>query len=221
MIQLSNKLKKADLNLLEKGNNSRYWSNKNLHRNTYRHNKSKFQKIVREYGQYQFHKIKDLMVTEKDMLLKTWCNLPDLQTKVKSENLVQYYPLNSVSNRTIEDNKIKSCEVTNYPKIISNRKGRFLTASDIKYYYQYDTNIYTDLVERFNTRTYKNIDYTKESLEKRFEEIAHRIRAVDFNKRNNDRNNTRRAIDKLNSTPSLFDNMALISDHKKHIAGIY
>ncbi|MCW3786838.1 hypothetical protein [Plebeiibacterium sediminum] len=206
-------LKKADITLLEKGNNPRYWSLSDLNRSTLNRNKKRFQNLVNEYGKNGFQNIAKSLVSEKYSVLKI-CNVrTDFSNHAENQNLQRSDSLNSVS--------IPKCEVTNYPKVISNKRGRFLSSLDVEFYYKYDTNIYNDLVERFNTRTYKNIDYTKESLEKRFEEITHRIRAVDFNKRNNDRNNTRRAIDKLNSTPSLFNNMALISDHKKQIAGIY
>lgn len=95
-------------------------------------------------------------------------------------------------NPTINGYLVTTCIVTGL-EIKHPAKGKkYLTVSDIKFYYKNEPEIYREKLESLLTRKWKNRNQD-ELLEKWFAEIAHKIRCKLSNTRRNPVNNTRRS----------------------------
>ena len=102
----------------------------------------------------------------------------------------------------------RKCDVTNLDISMQKEGSRFLNVAGIRHIYRNNPDLYKKLL------SYIPVKHRNEELTIQIYKIAHTIRDLYFNKRNY----TRRAINKLCSQPSLFNNLALISEEKKAIA---
>jgi len=108
--------------------------------------------------------------------------------------------------------KIKRCPVIGLDISMQPKRTKFLSITGIKWYYRYEREIYYQFL---------SVRLSPESLNKdmktQFRQIAHSIRNVE----SNPRNNTRRAINKLlGDKSSLFNNLNLIDKNKLQEAGL-
>lgn len=106
------------------------------------------------------------------------------------------------------NNNKRTCPVTGLDISMQKAASRFLSTIGIKYYLDKHPEIFKKLQDRL-TDTWAN-----NPLEKRIFEIAHSIRNAHHSKRIH----TKKAIKRLCSTPSLFNNYDLISQQKKNVA---
>jgi len=127
----------------------------------------------------------------------------------------RFYILNNRSKRNI-------CPITN--EDISGQKpgSKFLSVSKTKTIIENEPERFAELKSEYLSKGYKGRNYANLPVEVQIVELSHHIRSKDYNKRNNPRNNTKRAIFRVMNEPTLclFDNFSLISDEKKRIAGL-
>ena len=117
--------------------------------------------------------------------------------------------LSSASSEVMSE---KICPVTGLDISMQPRNSKFLSSSGVKWYYENDRKIFDKALAPKLTESFKSKD-----INMQFREIAHSIRNVD----SNPRNNTKRAIQKLlNEKDSLFNNMQLIDKTKLQEAGM-
>lgn len=115
-------------------------------------------------------------------------------------------------NSKVINQKIKRCPVTGLDISMQAKYTKFLTASGVEWYYMHEREIYYQFL---------SIHLSPESLNKdmksQYKQIAHNIRNVESNKRNN----AKRAIQKLlDDKSSLFNNLQLIDKNKLKDAGL-
>lgn len=123
---------------------------------------------------------------------------------VKSDPLLYgQYPSKRISYQDI-----KRCSVTGIDIWMQKDESRFLSITGIRYLYKNNRELYNKLLSEIPLK------YHTTSREGQEYKIAHHIRDKFFNPRNS----IRRAIKKLFSEPSLFDNRLLISEGKYKIA---
>lgn len=101
-----------------------------------------------------------------------------------------------------------SCIVTGIDISMQKKGSRFLSIEGIRFLYKNDRQAYNELLSQLPSK-WHNV-----SIDVQIYKIAHHIRDQYFNPRNS----IRRAIKKLYSEPSLFDNRKLISKEKLKIA---
>lgn len=111
-----------------------------------------------------------------------------------------------------QKHKIKRCPVTGLDISMQAKFTKFLTASGVEWYYMNEREIYYQFL---------SVRLSPESLNKdmktQYKQIAHSIRNVESNKRNN----TKRAIQKLlDDKNCLFNNLQLIDKNKLKQAGL-
>jgi len=110
------------------------------------------------------------------------------------------------------DSSQKVCPVTGLDISMQPRGSKFLSFTGVKWYYEHNYKTYSEILAPRLTDTWK-----KKDINDQFREIAHSIRNMD----SNPRNNTRRAIRKiLNEKNSLFNNFDLIDKRKLKEAGL-
>lgn len=123
--------------------------------------------------------------------------------------------LNDLKHSLIRKGKTpysKTCPVTGLDISMQPNNSKFLSYTGVKWYYEHDQKTFETILAPRLTDSCK----TKDILIQ-FKEIAHSIRNVD----SNPRNNTRRAIRKLlNENDSLFNNLQLIDRNKLKEAGL-
>jgi hypothetical protein len=119
-------------------------------------------------------------------LIEKKCNLlTTLQPTPETKKMQPFNP-------TIKGDSVATCIVTGLEIKHPAPGKKYLTVSDIKFYYEHDGETYTEKLESLLTRKWKNRNQG-EPLEKWFDEIAHKIRCRLSNKRRNPTNNAKKS----------------------------
>ena len=117
------------------------------------------------------------------------------------------YNLSIEKNLVSQKGEGSRCIVTGLDISMQKPVSRFLSIKGVRHIYYTDKGLYVKLLSEIPPR------WQHETLERQFYGIAHHVRDLFFNKRNQ----PRRAIEKLCSQPALFNNWDLISERKKAI----
>lgn len=228
-----NKVSEKDRLLLEKGDNPKFWE-KQTGPHVSRKRKE-FQSLIRKYGT-MFNNISELINYEVKEVVKSYHNSDTEEEGIKKGNnkevvksyhnsdtgkygikledikeVVKSYPLLYGNNSPIRENTSStemSCIVTGIDISMQKKGSRFLSIEGIRFLYKNDRQAYNELLSQLPSK-WHNV-----SIDVQIYKIAHHIRDQYFNPRNS----IRRAIKKLYSEPSLFDNRKLISKEKLKIA---
>jgi hypothetical protein len=236
-------LTKPDQELLRDGYNPKFWQDH--HRKTGSNASKKlrrYQELIREYGNPDFQSIRNLIAEKWDSLLWSSSSIRDI-TDIRNDSALQSvlditdqkcngrsHQIRDITNTQILDqshNENTSCYnlsivkdlvqlpmservclVTGLDISMQKETSRFLSVTGIRYYQDKFPDIFNELQERLTS------NWANEPLEKRITEIAHSVR----NAHHSRRIHTQKAIKRLCSTPALFNNLDLISQHKKNIA---
>lgn len=225
--------------LLRDGYNSKFWQD---HLKKTRSNASKkfrqYQAIVRTYGNPDFYSLGQQISDKWDsLLLDTMEEIRDItdhQNLIESEPVRDFTAISkesfsesshsqsdpesdhnttcynlSISKDLVQSSKsLRVCPVTGLDISMQKGTSRFLSISGIRYYRDNHLEVFNELQNRLTQ------NWTKETPDRRIKEIAHSIR----NEFHSKRIHTQKAIKRLCTTPSLFDNNDLICQQKKNIA---
>lgn len=163
----------------------------------------------------------ELTDCRKQQLVKT---LPELtesdninKQKFDSSKNTDFPLINHLDDRLKKGKfvKVKICPITGLNISMQKESSKFLSIAGISFYYEHEPELFkNELLSRIGKK-WQNFGRTIQ-----FREIAHSIRNECFNPKNDPRNNTKRAILKVTKYPSLFDNMKLIAENKRSIAGL-
>jgi hypothetical protein len=219
----------SDKLILANGSNANYWKQLLPNSKQYpkenkdpeykRHRK----KYYKEYERFENVLNKYNSDSKKQIIKLTGDKLTDLKNHaeiiIEGDKLTdpkQAKGTNSplVYNVNLYQDKIKICPVTKLE--IRNQKecSKFLSIQGIKFYYKNDSKTFQLLEKRLSKK------WQLETIETKIKEIAHSIRNEYFNPKNDPRNNTKNAIFRVLKHPTLFNNIQLIDERKKRIAGL-
>ena len=201
--------------------NPNYWQGLTEHpiKKKFNTEKERYQKIVKEHSANIQNQISKL-------IFQKWENLTGCFNLAKTEN--QEILTDNLKNGKQETGKIvhlitqsfipnneKRCPITGLNISMQVLRSKYLTSKGVEYYYKNEPELFkSKLLPRIGKK-WRNM-----AIEIQFREIAHSFRNKKFDAQNNPRNNTKRAIFKVLKYPSLFDNMKLIDENKRRIAGL-
>ena len=203
------------------GFSTNYWQELTEHRIKKKFNteKDKYQKVIKKYSENIHNKISKLISEKWEKL----SNIPELIILENQEKLT-----NNFKNKKKESGKInhlykgliipineKHCPITGLNISMQKEISKFLCIAGIRFYYEHEPEIYkAKLLPRLGKKWHTS------TLETKYTEIAHSIRNEYFNPKNDPRNNNKNAIFRVLKHPALFNNMQLIDENKKRIAGL-
>jgi hypothetical protein len=184
----------------------------NEYRNKFSTQRKKYFKLLENFPDNLYHKIKQLF-----------------EKKLKSFEM-EYKKSGTISTRLLNNEKNKSGAISSYVKdesalsiicIVTGHEikhpapgKKYLTISDIKFYYEHDGETYTKKLESLLTRKWKNRNQG-EPLETWFDEICHKIRCKLSNERRNPTNNTKRSFKNIESKGLILWPTEELADRKK------
>lgn len=190
-----------------------YWENLlQNHRRAYFNKVKKFRTLVQLHGKNNFAQIRDLISTKWDELLNdSGQNIHEL-TVLKNSLPVSKCARINISNKVLISASSKKandqkCLVTGLDISMQKEKSKFLCISGIRYYFENDEQVYSELKKRLAIR------WKDEPLEIKFREIAHSIRNEFFNPKNN----IKKSIKRINIYPTLFPTNEFIKKEKLYI----
>ena len=227
-----NEIPEKERQIIEKGNNPIYWrDNKSNHADRER---KQFQGLIRKHGS-KFNLLPELIEQEVSELVKSYHYSEETNKETDITELAKSYhysqPEDLTPKETSFDPLAKSytqlsctispthisttgkriCKVTGIDISMQKPNSKFANVSGLKNLLENDPSTVDKLKSERLSAKWEN-----EPLKVQFVEIGHSAR----NEFNNPRNNTKRSIKKLLSTPALFDITPFIRPEKMELAGM-
>ncbi len=209
------------LNIIQLSKSSKY-SNVEYWRNVINEYRNKYSSEIKNLKQFNEKHGQNVQLIIAQEIEKKWCNLTKDLKEFENQKVVQshqefisdsYVENSAISHLEYSVNlpsysdsslRVKICPITGIN--ISNQKGgKFVSAKTILELYSYNYDLYIKLENQYLSINKKDLP-----LEKKCYYIAHNIRNVDCNRRNN----TKRAIENIINPPTLFDCIPFIDKEK-------
>ncbi len=200
---------------IETGNNPFYWEKKLKGSHTGR-TRERYKKLIGKYGS-KFNNLPELLDQEIEKVAKSYHYFDAENDPLKStgcKKVANSYTLLTCNFPPLQQPTSTmpvKCLVTGIDISVQKPGSKFLCISGVRWLFMTDPATYEKLKSERLSAKWQN-----STLNIQFREICHSVRNEYFNPRNN----TTRAIMRLNQYPTLFDNYPLIRDDKRQIARI-